>query len=98
MSNNTDTPAIASFLQTNSYLPYIVEFLATRDEPLCSIDDLTEYIAEQTDDDPDDIRLQLAHNHLPRLDNHGALVFNNSIHTIQQVDKNIIEGLHERFD
>lgn len=97
MGDDIATPAIASFLREHSYLPLVVEYLADCDETWCSVDELTEYLHEQTGDDLETIRIQLVHSHIPRMADYGAVEYDSHAQTIQHVDEDIIDGLHEQL-
>lgn len=60
-------------------------YLQQKDTHAASVDDIAEYLSGETEERPEDIRTSLRHHHLPRLENHGWINYDERSETVSNM-------------
>ncbi|WP_438267381.1 DUF7344 domain-containing protein [Haladaptatus halobius] len=108
-SERPDTPAVddpntptlshdAIFdLLSNEYRRHILYHFHEQPQAVATVDELVRHLRTQFDaraaGDTDQLRIQLRHSHLPKLESHGILEYNERSETVRYRDGSEIERL-----
>jgi DNA-binding transcriptional ArsR family regulator len=94
---NTPTPSLDAIfdLLSNEHRRYILYYFHEQPQAVATVDELVTYLLTQFDaraaEDADRLRIQLLYSHLPKLEGHGILEYDERSETVRYRDEREIE-------